>query len=241
MSAKIPTLLALDTATPVSSAAVTGEGLSVQKIDESGAGHSESLIGEVDAVLREAGVSLSDCDAVVFGAGPGAFTGLRVACGVAQGLAWAKEKPIVAASNLEALAMKELSGKPAGTRILAAFDARMHQAYCAVYEKAEEGARLSELVPAELVTPDEHAGLAESFGVALASGSGVRAFPESFAVLGDRVTLNPDATVTALDLAALGAILFKLGLAVIPELAAPLYVRNHVALTIEERAAGKRL
>lgn len=113
MSAKIPTLLALDTATPVSSAAVTGEGLSVQKIDESGAGHSESLIGEVDAVLREAGVSLSDCDAVVFGAGPGAFTGLRVACGVAQGLAWAKEKPIVAASNLEALAMKELSGKPA--------------------------------------------------------------------------------------------------------------------------------
>ena len=104
MSAKIPTLLALDTATPVSSAAVTGEGLSVQKIDESGAGHSESLIGEVDAVLREAGVSLSDCDAVVFGAGPGAFTGLRVACGVAQGLAWAKEKPIVAASNLEALA-----------------------------------------------------------------------------------------------------------------------------------------
>lgn len=111
MSAKIPTLLALDTATPVSSAAVTGEGLSVQKIDESGAGHSESLIGEVDAVLREAGVSLSDCDAVVFGAGPGAFTGLRVACGVAQGLAWAKEKPIVAASNLEALAMKELSGE----------------------------------------------------------------------------------------------------------------------------------
>ena len=165
---------------------------------------------EVDAVLREAGVSLSDCDAVVFGAGPGAFTGLRVACGVAQGLAWAKEKPIVAASNLEALAMKELSGKPAGTRILAAFDARMHQAYCAVYEKAEEGARLSELVPAELVNPDELAGLAESFGVALASGSGVRAFPESFAVLGDRVTLNPDATVTALDLAALGAILFKL-------------------------------
>lgn len=77
--------------------------------------------------------------------------------------------------------------------------------------------------------------------MALASGSGVRAFPESFAVLGDRVTLNPDATVTALDLAALGAILFKLGLAVIPELAAPLYVRNHVALTIEERAAGKRL
>ena len=214
---------------------MTGEGLSVQKIDESGAGHSESLIGEVDAVLREAGVSLSDCDAVVFGAGPGAFTGLRVACGVAQGLAWAKEKPIVAASNLEALAMKELSGKPTGTRILAAFDARMHQAYCAVYEKAEEGARLSELVPAELVNPDELAGLAESFGVALASGSGVRA------LLGDRVTLNPDATVTALDLASLGAILFKLGLAVIPELAAPLYVRNHVALTIEERAAGKRL
>ena len=137
--------------------------------------------------------------------------------------------------------MKELSGKPTGTRILAAFDARMHQAYCAVYEKAEEGARLSELVPAELVNPDELAGLAESFGVALASGSGVRAFPESFAVLGDRVTLNPDATVTALDLASLGAILFKLGLAVIPELAAPLYVRNHVALTIEERAAGKRL
>ncbi len=241
MSAKIPTLLALDTATPVSSAAVTGEGLSVQKIDESGAGHSESLIGEVDAVLHEAGVALDDCDAVVFGAGPGAFTGLRVACSVAQGLAWAKEKLIVAASNLEVLALKELRGKPAGTRILAAFDARMHQAYCAVYEKAGEGSRLLELVPAELVNPEELSGLAESFGVALASGSGVKAFPESFAAIGDRVTLNPDSTVTALDLAELGAILFKLGLAVIPELAAPLYVRNHVALTIEERAAGKRL
>ncbi len=235
-----PVLLAIDTATQECSTAAVAEGISVLKDKPSGNGHSEAVIGMVDEALKEAGISLEQCDAVVFGAGPGAFTGLRVACGVAQGLAWASGKPVVPAGNLEALALKVLSSEAPGTRVIAALDARMHQSYCAVYEKAaEDGARPAEVEPPQLVNPEDIPGILSRTGAAVAAGSAVAAFPEAFS--SSNLRKIPDAAADALDLARLGRLLFLEGKAIIPELAAPLYIRNRVALTIEERKAGESL
>ena len=183
--------------------------------------------------------ALADCDAVVFGAGPGAFTGLRVACGVAQGLAWGAEKPVVAVCNLQALAFGMLGELAPGTRVRACLDARMHQAYCAVYELVDAETPPREVVAPRLANPADLAGIASEASAAAAAGSAVTAFPEAFA--GTGLALFPEAAADALWLARLGRLLFRDGQAVPAHQAAPLYVRNRVALTIEQRRAGERL
>lgn len=235
-----PQILALDTATQSCTVALArGEELFFEA-GASGAGHSEAILSLVDAALKRGETSLSDCDAIAFGAGPGAFTGLRVACGVAQGLAWAKEKKVVPVGNLEALALQVLKGEPAGARVLVCLDARMHQSYCAVYEKGAEGEEPLEVEPPRLANPEDLPVLAREKGVRIAAGSAIGAFPEAFAELSS-VKQLPEAAVTAEDIARLALILYRKGAAVSPELAAPLYIRNRVALTIEQRAAGEKL
>lgn len=233
-------ILALDTATQSCSVALVRDDQVLVENHPAGGGHSESILAMVDAVLKRAQTNLDACSAIAFGAGPGAFTGLRVACGVAQGLAWAKEKPVIAAGNLEALALRVLAKEPAGARLLACLDARMHQSYCAVYEKGAEGGEPVEIVPPRLANPEELPRLAAEQGASIAAGSAVEAFPEAFAGISGVKVLS-GAVVTAEDIGRLAQLLLKAGKAVSPELAAPLYVRNRVALTIEERAAGERL
>lgn len=235
-----PLILALDTATQFCSVALARGSQSVLEDEGTGSGHSEKVLLMVDSVLKKAGEDLGGLDAVAFGAGPGAFTGLRVACGVAQGLAWAREKPVVAVGNLQALAFRVLEREVPGTRVLAAIDARMHQAYAAVYEKGGDGQAPKELEPPALFNPEELAPLAGRLGAGLAAGSALAAFPDALRGAGLRL-LQDEPRATALDIARLARILFLEGRAVLAEQAAPLYVRNRVALTIEQRAAGEKL
>lgn len=232
-------ILALDTATQSCSAALVREGESFLE-DKPAGGHSESILSMADAALKRAETSLGECGAVAFGAGPGAFTGLRVACGVAQGLAWTKEKPVVPVGNLEALAYRILADEPEGTRILACFDARMRQSYCAVYEKRGASVAPAEIEAPRLANPEELPGIAKTAGVSIAAGSALGAFPEAFESLAD-VKKLPGAGVNAEDIGRLALVLFRAGRAVPAEQAAPLYIRNRVALTIEQRAAGEKL
>ena len=234
-----PILLALDTATQTCSAAVLDETHEFLEAGALGSGHSESILPLCDRVLSRAGIRLQDCDAVAFGAGPGAFTGLRVACGVAQGLAWGADKPVVAAGNLEALAFLMGGELPRGTRVLACLDARMHQAYCAAYELAGENARPRELMAPRLANPGDMALIAREVSAQAAAGSAIAAFPE--ALEGTGLRLFPEAAVNALHLARLARLLWLEGCAVPASQAAPLYVRNRVALTIEQRLAGEKL
>ena len=101
----IPHILALDTAQEDCGAAILlADGSLFMHVEHVGSRHSERLLPMVRDLIHEAGIEKTDLGLIAFGEGPGSFTGLRVACGAAQGLAWALEVPVAQVSNLEALA-----------------------------------------------------------------------------------------------------------------------------------------
>src|SRR5438477_9103302 len=102
--------------------------------ERAGSANSERILPVVDAVLAEAGWRLADLDGIAFGAGPGAFTGVRIACSVAQGLALGADLPVVAIPSLLALA-QEAWRTVGATRVCACLDARMHEVYVACYRR----------------------------------------------------------------------------------------------------------
>ncbi len=123
-------ILALDTSTEYCSVALWLDGAVTERCVLAGQKHSELLMPMLDALLKEAGVRLAQLDGIAFGMGPGSFTGVRIACGVTQGLALGANLPVAGICTLEALA--EGSDK---SRVIAALDARMGELYHAAYEK----------------------------------------------------------------------------------------------------------
>ena len=127
------TILAIDAATEACSAALlVGETLT-ERCEVIGRGHAGRLLPMTDELLREAGLTVRDLDAVAFGRGPGGFTGLRIAAGIAQGLASGGGKPIVPVSNLAAVA-SGAARTHGRTHILVCMDARMGQVYWAAFD-----------------------------------------------------------------------------------------------------------
>ena len=96
--------------------------------------HTKLLLPMMDAVLDEAGIGLPDVDAIAFSRGPGAFTGLRIATGVAQGVALAADKPVIPVSTLAALAYQAIEKQVKTTTVVAALDARMGEVYWGIYQ-----------------------------------------------------------------------------------------------------------
>ncbi|HLA36797.1 MAG TPA: tRNA (adenosine(37)-N6)-threonylcarbamoyltransferase complex dimerization subunit type 1 TsaB, partial [Rhodocyclaceae bacterium] len=139
-------LLALETATRQLSVALWQDGAIVERAAILPNGGSERLLPWVYELLVEAGIGMAQLDGVAFGAGPGGFTGLRLACGIAQGLAFGLDRPVVAISTLAALALA--SGE---TRVWTCLDARMNEVYCAAYERV--GATVVERMAAVCVAP----------------------------------------------------------------------------------------
>jgi tRNA threonylcarbamoyladenosine biosynthesis protein TsaB len=136
-------ILALDTSTEACSVALWADGAVTERF-ELGSQHSERILPMTQEALAEAGVALTQIDAVAFGRGPGSFTGLRICAGVAQGLAFGADVPVLPVSSLAALAQGiEAPG------VLAAFDARMDQLYWGAYVRNARG--LVELSGAEKV------------------------------------------------------------------------------------------
>ena len=121
------TVLALDTATEACSAALLRGDELIGRFSEGGLSHARRILGMVDAVLEEAGMTLSMLDGIAASIGPGAFTGVRISVAVAQGLAFGADLPVVAVTTLEALASRILSRGAAGA--LACLDARMGEVY----------------------------------------------------------------------------------------------------------------
>jgi tRNA threonylcarbamoyladenosine biosynthesis protein TsaB len=199
-------------------------------------------------LLDEAQLSLKELDAIAFGQGPGAFTGLRTACAVAQGLALGAKLRLLPIDSLLMLAHAALSthpslreaerrSNPPSDRVLSVLDARMGQVYAAAYEHGPEGWRCLEAPslsqPEALVLP---AGWQEQ-GFVLASNAHA-IYPDAFASTlsqgGVAIEAWPQAVVM-LDLAALA---YARGECVSPAEALPLYVRDKVALTSAERLAA---
>ncbi|MDX1455420.1 MAG: tRNA (adenosine(37)-N6)-threonylcarbamoyltransferase complex dimerization subunit type 1 TsaB [Gammaproteobacteria bacterium] len=132
------TVLGLDMSTEITTVALqlpTGE---LQQASLEGPRPSRDVLKEAERLLQDAGVRLSDVEALAFGRGPGAFTGLRVAAGIAQGLALGLDIPLLPVSSLQALAWRVFleSGE---ARVVAALDARMNEIYWAAFECSEQG------------------------------------------------------------------------------------------------------
>ncbi|MEO5669305.1 MAG: tRNA (adenosine(37)-N6)-threonylcarbamoyltransferase complex dimerization subunit type 1 TsaB [Ramlibacter sp.] len=220
-------LLAFDTSTDTLSVAVQSRGgVPLQHVAAGGAQASLTLIAAVQDLLGRARLRLGDLDAIAFGRGPGSFTGLRTACSVAQGLAFGAGVPVLPVDTLMAVAeeARELEG---ATRIVAVLDARMDEVYSAAY--VHDGGRWRQQGDFSLGRP-------ESVAV-----------PEGWVVAGNAFSayagrLAPDARrLHALPMAAallrMAPALIAAGGPVSAERALPLYIRDKVAQTTEERAA----
>jgi tRNA threonylcarbamoyladenosine biosynthesis protein TsaB len=229
-------ILAFDTSTEACAAALGDGDRWVQRAEHAGQRHSELLLPMIRAVLDEAGLRLADLDGIAFGAGPGSFTGLRIACGVAQGLAFGANLPLVGISTLEAIAEASRTAHR-WTRVVAGLDARMQEVYFAAFEYA--GDRWHAHIEACVIKPDA-APLPE--GAWCGAGNGFAVYP----LLRERMSntlLTCDTLIspTALAIGSLAQPRFAAGEGVAARDAAPLYVRQRVALTTVERDAGIRL
>lgn len=220
-------LLALETSSDRCSVALWNGGETTDRWASAAATHSEFLLPFVGELLADSGLRLRELDAIGFGAGPGGFTGLRLACAVAQGMAFGAELPVIAVGSLEALAWG--SG---AHRAYACVDARMGEVYCAAYERSLAG---PEPVIAPCVRPprDAPAPPGEGWsGCGNGIGTCLQAAPERFAgFLATDVRAVPEARAVA----ELAVARFARGEWLDPEAAVPMYVRDKVALTRDER------
>ena len=221
-------LLALDTSSEYCSVALYRDGAVTAREELAGQTHSRRLLPMLDALLRETGVAVAAFDGVAFGAGPGSFTGLRIACGVAQGLAFAHDLPVVAVPSLEALA--QAAGGP---RVFCALDARMGEVYAAAYERAGLGWR--EVLAPGLYAPAEVPDLPTSNWLGAGGGFAVADGALARRHAGRLAAVDGAARATAAAVAELGVAYLRRGRAVPAAAAAPVYVRDRVALKSSER------
>lgn len=228
-----PTLLAIDTATETCSVALLHAGALTERIERVGQGHSERVLPMVRAILEEAGIELARCDAIAFGAGPGSFTGLRIACGVAQGLAWGIDRQVLPVGNLAGLALAVHDAAPVVVRVATAIDARMSEVYWAVHDVVAAGrGQLHERVAPALSPLAAMADELAPHAVDAAGGTALAMAGWPAAAAAIRL---PQASASAGHLVRLAVHDWLAGRALAPADAAPLYVRDRVALTIDER------
>ncbi len=222
-------ILALETSTELCSVALWSDGDVDASEEAAGQRHSQLLLPMVDALLRRHALAVNDLDGIAYGSGPGSFTGLRIACGVAQGLAYGAGLQVVGVSTLMALA--EAAQAP---RVVSCLDARMGEVYHAAYER--DGSCWATVHEPSLCKPEAAPALPP--GPWTGCGSGFRAYGGA---LGARYAGGIERVLDALtphasEIAVLAALEFARGAASLPEHAAPLYVRNKVALRISERS-----
>lgn len=144
-------LLAIDTATERCSVAARIDGVWFERSVDTQRGHADIVLSMVDEVLTESGARLQTLAGIAYGRGPGAFTGVRIAIGVVQGLAFGAQVPTVGISNLAAVAQQV---RDEGSPILVCMDARMNEVYWAVFERGESSGSLRILRPEQVSRPD---------------------------------------------------------------------------------------
>jgi tRNA threonylcarbamoyladenosine biosynthesis protein TsaB len=221
-------ILALDTSTEYCSVALWRDGVVDTRDAVAGQAHSQLLLPMVDELLRLHAVGLKDLDGIAFGRGPGSFTGLRIACGVTQGLAFGTGAPVVGVSTLLALAEAVRS-----EHAVCCLDARMGEIYHAAYVRlGEEWGTVHE---ASVCAPGAVPLLPE--GAWTGCGSGFAAHGEALKTryAGCLAEVRPEVYPHAREIARLGAREFERGRGVPAEQALPVYIRDKVALRTDER------
>jgi tRNA threonylcarbamoyladenosine biosynthesis protein TsaB len=224
-------LLAIETATEACSVALWLDGEVHERFEIAPRRHAELTLPWAEQLLAQAGVKKSQLDAIAIGRGPGAFTGVRLAIALGQGIALALDRPIVPVSTLAALALQA-----PGPRVLAAIDARMGEVYAASFE-LRDGDAIA--LDAERVLPPDAVVLPEAAGTWHGVGTGFAAQDGALAARARAHFAAIDATALphAADVARLAALAYARGETVAPEFAEPAYLRDNVALTIAEQQA----
>jgi tRNA threonylcarbamoyladenosine biosynthesis protein TsaB len=225
----MPTIIAIETSSELGSAALLRGGHVITRESAGVQTHSHAILPMVQELLAEAEISLAQCDAVAFGCGPGSFTGVRTACGIAQGLAFGLTLPVVPIVTL--LAMAQACRSDCGAdEVLAILDARMGELYWAQYRYADGWQ--------EVIAPTLSAANAVlPHGVVTACGNGLAAYAADFAGASFAADARAAIMPHAEQVARLAETAFSLGQSLHARDAQPLYLRNKVALTTLERQA----
>ncbi len=220
-------LLAIDTAAEACSAALSIRGEILERFEIQPRRQSELILAMMDELLAKAGIKPKELDAIAYGAGPGSFTGVRIAAGVAQGAAFGCDLSVISVSTLAALAQRQ-HREQGHTRLLPAFDARMGELYWGCYETNGDGL-VAAVAPDRLAPPD---------GVSWPEGGGWHGAGSGWRTYGDAlmermgpdlVAVAEDLQVSAYDVALLGRAALLKGETVSPEQALPIYLRDEVA------------
>ncbi|HTD03547.1 tRNA (adenosine(37)-N6)-threonylcarbamoyltransferase complex dimerization subunit type 1 TsaB [Undibacterium sp.] len=227
-------ILSIETSTELASAALLMDGGVISRELSGVQTHSQGILPMVQALLKQGGIALNQCDAIGFGCGPGAFTGVRTACGIVQGLAFGADLPVIPVVSL--LAMAEGARTPAlelgCADLVCVLDARMEEVYWARYRLV--GADWQVVSEPALSSFAQLLATVDFSGAALVHGSGLK------------LDGLPSATVTlpcmphAEQIARLALTGYRAGRGVPAAQAQPLYLRNKIALTTEERMLARQ-
>lgn len=227
-------LLAFETATEACSVALYVDGQVLERFEVAPRRHAELSLPWAEQLLAEAGVARSQLDAIALSRGPGAFTGVRLAIAIAQGIALALDRPLLPVSTLQTLALRAPADAP---RVLACIDARMGELYAARYLRDADGElQLQErelLVAPDAVQLPADDGLWAGVGTGFAAGEGVL----STRLQARLSSVDAQALPSAADVLKIAVPAMLRGEAIAPELVQPAYLRDNVALTLIEQQA----
>lgn len=227
-------LLAIETSTVACSAALSLAGEISERYEVAPRRHADLLLGMIEALLDESGLGAGDLDAIAFARGPGAFTGVRIAAGVAQGIGFGAGIPVLPVSTLAALAQSVID-EGRHRRVAAAMDARIGEVYWGAFEAGADG--LARPVGVEAVCPPDR--------VPVPPGGGWFGVGDGWAAYAGRLEACLGAAITGMDgarlprareVALLGARAFAAGERLRPEAALPVYLRDQVAKRPPPRA-----
>jgi tRNA threonylcarbamoyladenosine biosynthesis protein TsaB len=219
-------ILAIETATEACSAALLIGDEVIDRFQIAPREHGNLILPMLDELLAEAGINLQQLDALAFGRGPGSFTGVRMATGVIQGLAYGAGLPVAPISTLAALAQQAVAANE-GKTIYAALDARMGEVYWCEY--VVRHAALQQVSDEVVMAPNKiHA---EYGKMAVGIGHGWRTYAEELSQLvkADELFILPDALPAAKEVAFLAKEAVRNGRTVAAESAQPVYLRDNVA------------
>jgi len=247
-------LLALDTASELCSAALWLDGRLLERERSAPRAHAALILPMIDSLLAEVGMALGALDAIVFGRGPGAFTGVRLAAAIAQGLGFAAQRPLIPISDLRATAAQALHQTEGSQGALVCQDARMDEVYWGCFARGASSHGVSShgdpmvaavsAVGAEGVAPAAAVELPPTWSAQfsiVAAGTGFAAYPELLQRLQGRLALTlAQLQPRAREIAVLAA-QDGMGAAVAPEEALPIYLRDRVTNTVSPASAPSSL
>lgn len=221
-------ILALDTSGSACSVALWSDaGLLIGHEETAQRQHTQRLLPMIKSLLLEAEVNMSSLDAIAYGRGPGSFTGIRIAAGVAQGLAFGIDCPVIPVSTLAALALRMYQpSETAQPAFACCLDARMGEVYWGEYIIDETHADLAlPQGPERVCAPEQVAVVNATF---VAGGSGMLVADMPAAIIAAAQSVNPNVQPRALEMARLAGADFALGRQCAPEDALPVYLRDEV-------------